>query len=270
MPARRKNVWFWIVVGAVLVFLHAPLLPPLVLSVTATNRLGQSGGAQGFTLRHYLTMWESPILVASFQTSLLIAVVVGVIATLLAVLAAMAVRELRIPRLIVMLMLFPLFVPGISMGLSTAFLFTVVGIPASLASIAIVHVAWALPFAFLIVLTVMATFDPRYLEAAHMSGAGPWRAFRDIEFPMIFPGIFGAAIFSMIISFNETTRTTLVQGAYNTIQTYIWSTFKQVGLTPTLFAVMGLLVTLTFGLVLALALLGLVQARRRARQSAAA
>ena len=53
----------------------------------------------------------------------------------------------------------------------------------------------------------MSTFDPAYLEAARLCGATRWQAFRDIELPLIWPGIFGAAIFSLILSVNETVRT---------------------------------------------------------------
>jgi spermidine/putrescine transport system permease protein len=99
------------------------------------------------------------------------------------------------------------------------------------------------------VLTAMSTFDPVFLEAAHMSGANRWRAFRDIELPLIRPGVTGAATFSLILSFNETVRTSAVQGPLNTVQTYIWSTYKQVGLSPTLYALMTLLILLTLLLV---------------------
>jgi spermidine/putrescine transport system permease protein len=105
-----------------------------------------------------------------------------------------------------------------------------------------------LPFALLVVLTAMSTYDPVLTEAAHMSGAGRWRAFRDIELPLIWPGVSGAATFSFILSFNETIRTALVQGPLNTVQTYIWSTYKQIGLSPTLYALMTLLILLTVGL----------------------
>jgi len=193
------------------------------------------------------------------KISALVALLTGLVTPLLAVLAAMAVRELRIPRLVMMLMLLPLFIPAVSMGLALAFFFRQLGIAPSLLTIALIHVLWALPFAFLIVLTVMATFDPIYLEAAYMQGANRFRAFRDIELPLIWPGVFGAAVFSMILSFNETVRTALVQGRYNTVQTYIWSTYLQVGLSPTLYALMSLLIVVTLILVGALFVL-----RRRA------
>ncbi len=262
---KGSRAVFWVVTVVALAFLYAPLVPPLILSATARYQFGQITDAPAFTLRWYVEMWSNPILVQAFETSVIVAVVVGLATTVLALLAARAVRELRVRRLIIILMLLPLFVPGISMGVATGFFFRELGIPASLLSIVVVHIVWALPFAFLILLTAMATFDPVFLEAAHLSGANRWRAFFDIELPLIYPGVVGAAIFSMIISFNETIRTTMVQGPHNTVQTYIWSTFKQIGLTPTLFALMGLLIVVTFGLVLLLSAMGARQAMREAR-----
>jgi ABC-type spermidine/putrescine transport system permease subunit II len=106
----------------------------------------------------------------------------------------------------------------------------------------------------------MTTFDPVYLEAAWMSGANRLRGFLDIELPLIRPGLLGAATFSLILSFNETVRTSAVQGGRNTVQTYIWATYKQVGLSPTLYALMGLLILLTLILIAAFLVVG---ARRR-------
>jgi ABC-type spermidine/putrescine transport system permease subunit II len=115
---------------------------------------------------------------------------------------------------------------------------------------------WALPFATLVVVIAMTSFDPAYLEAAYMSGANRWRAFLDIELPLIRSGLFGAATFSLILSFNETIRTSMVQGPLNTVQTYIWSTYKQVGLSPALHALMSLLIVVTLALVAALVIAG--------------
>lgn len=255
MKANRLALWLmWAFIAVVLGVLYVPLLPPLLFSIK------DGAGSTGFTFRWFAEMWSNPVLVGSMRVSALIALLTGLITPPLAILAAMAVRELRIPRLLMLLMLLPLFIPAVSMGLAVAFFFRQLGIAPSLLTITLVHVLWALPFAFLTVLTAMATFDPIYLEAAYMQGANRFRAFRDIELPLIWPGVFGAAIFSMILSFNETIRTALVQGRYNTVQTYIWSTYLQVGLSPTLYALMSLLIVLTLILVGVLFVLG----RRRA------
>src|SRR5262249_11229201 len=160
--------------------------------------------------------WRNSLLTGAMATSLEAALIVAVVTPLLALLAAMAIRELRAPRLILLLMLLPLFVPGVSMGLAEAFFFRFLGVAPSLLTIALVQVLWALPFATLIILTAMSVFDPVFIEAAHMSGAGRWRAFLDIELPLIRPGLSGAATFSLILSFNETVRTAIVQGPLNT------------------------------------------------------
>lgn len=245
MGARREAPWWaWLYVAVVLGLLYAPLAPPLLFSL------------EGGDLRWYGEIWQNPVLVGSIQTSLVLALLTALAAPPLALLAAMAVREWRWPRAIVLMILLPLFIPGVSLGLASAFFFRVLGVAPSLWTILVVHVLWALPFAFLIVLTAMATFDPAYLEAAYVLGAGRLRAFLDVELPLIGRGVAGAALFSAILSLNETVRTTLVQGPLNTVQTYIWSTYLQVGLAPTLHALMSLLIGATLVLVLAVLLVG--------------
>lgn len=242
----------WLLIGAVLLILYMPIVPVLVLSI-------RSDAAGEWTLRWYHDLWQTALILRALRTTAVVALIVGVVASVLGLVAALSIRELGIPRLILLAMLLPLFVPGVSMGLASALLFRLIGIPPSLTTIVIVQALWALPYATLIILTVMAAFDPIYLEAAYVAGAGRWQAFRDIEFPLIAPGIYGAASFSLIISINETIRTSVVQGPWNTIPTYIWSTYKQVGLSPVLYALMGLIIVST--IVLALSYLVLTRPR---------
>lgn len=243
-PLGRGAMWAY--AGLVLLFLYLPLVPPVLFSVGAAG-----AGHGGWTLAPYRALWSTPLLPGAVRTTIEVGVIVAVVAPLLGLLAGMAIRELRMPRLILLLVLLPLFVPGVSMGLASAFFFREINVPASLLTVAIVQILWALPFATLVILTVMSTFDPIYLEAAYMSGAGRLRAFLDVEWPAIRPSVIGAASFSLILSFNETIRTSLVQGPVNTMQTYIWATYRQVGLSPALYALMSVLILLTLLLVAA-------------------
>jgi spermidine/putrescine transport system permease protein len=243
MGGDGRHASVWLAIGLVLLILYLPLAPPVFFS------FAPAAGEGGMTLHWYGEMWRNPLLTGAMWTSLEAGLIVAVVTPVLALAAAMAIRELGAARLILLAMLLPLFIPGISMGLATSFFFRIAGLAPSLITIAIVQMLWALPFATLVVLTAMSTFDPVLLEAAHMTGANRWRAFRDIELPLIRPGITGAATFSLILSFNETVRTSAVQGPLNTVQTYIWSTYKQVGLSPTLYALMTLLILLTLLLV---------------------
>jgi spermidine/putrescine transport system permease protein len=239
----------WGGIGAVLFVIYLPLVPPVLFS------FADEPGATA-TLRWYQDLWGSPLLLAATATTLEVGIIVALAATILGVSAAVAVRAVRMPRLLLSVTLLPLFVPGVSMGLATALFFRILGVSPSLLTVVIAQTAWALPFATLIVVTSMSTFDPVYLEAAYMNGAGPLRAFLDVELPLIRAGITGAATFSLILSFNETIRTSIVQGPLNTVQTYIWSTYKQVGLSPALYALMSLLILLTLALAAAFAVAG--------------
>lgn len=237
-------LWTYVVIVLTLLFL--PLLPPLATSVSPT---GRQPDLSAITFKWYADLTANPVLAGSIEISAIVAALTGLITPLLALCATMAVRELRIPRIVLLLLLLPLFIPGVSLGLANAFLFQQFGLPPSLANIVIVHVLWALPFAFLIILTAMSTFDPVYLEAAYVHGAGRLRAFLTVELPLIWPGVMGSATFSVILSFNETVRTSLVQGPFNTVQTYVWSRYLQVGLTPQIYALMSLMIVLTLILI---------------------
>jgi spermidine/putrescine transport system permease protein len=244
-----KQAASWVYISAVLAVLYFPLVPPVLISISPS---GRNPDLSAITFRWYAELPDNPVLTGSITTSIEVAVIVGLATPLLALLGAMAVRELPARRLTLIMLLLPLFIPGISLGLASAFFFNSVGIQPSLWTIGIVNVMWTLPFAFLIILTAMSIFDPVYLEAAYVHGAGRLRAFLNVELPMIWPGILGSATFSVIISFNETVRTALVQGPLNTVQTYIWSRFLQVGLTPPIYALMSIMIILTAALILAI------------------
>jgi spermidine/putrescine transport system permease protein len=238
----------WALIAMVIAFLYAPLVPPAIKSFAVAPGEG--------VFANYAAIFTDQRLMSAARLSILVGVLVALIAPLLAVLAAEAVRVWRIPRMVIAIVLIPLFVPGISMGLATALFFQILGISPSLLTITAVQVIWALPFAFLIVLTGLANFDPVLREAAYMSGANRLQAFFEIELPQIQHAILGAAVFSLILSFNETIRTSVVQGGRNTVQTYLWAQYQQVGLLPNLYALMTILIAATLVLLGVLAVLG--------------
>jgi ABC-type spermidine/putrescine transport system permease subunit II len=244
-----SRILIWLSLAGVLAFLYVPLLPPLLLSI-------QDPATGKATLQNFSTIHSDPTLIGALANSVIIAAIVGVAAPLLGLAAAQAVRSFGMPRAIITVILLPLFIPGVSMGVSTSLFFNLTGIDPSLLTMATVQTLWALPFAFLIIMTVMSGFDTLYLEAAYTCGANRAQAFWEVELPQIASGISGAATFSVILSFNETVRTAVVQGGNNTVQTFIWSRYQQVGLTPNMHALMSIIIAVTLLLILVLVALG--------------
>ena len=171
--SRAAAALIWACLGLVLLFLYGPLVPPAIHSFARA-----AAGTTGL-FDNYAAIFDDARLMRALRTSLVVGVLVALIAPLLALLAAEAVRVWRMPRLIIALMLLPLFVPGISMGLATGLFFQILGFKPSLLTITAVHVLWALPFAFLIILTVMANFDQVYLRGRlHVRRRAPARLSR--------------------------------------------------------------------------------------------
>ncbi len=245
LPDQRSNRRMWLFLLVMLAFLYLPLVPPVINSLSPADPSGW--------FKHYAEITQSSVLMEGIKNTLVLGVITALITPLFALAIAQAIRAWRIPRILLALVFVPLFIPGVSMGVATALFFRVLGVSPSMLTMAVVHILWALPFATLLLLTVMASFDRVYTEAAHMLGASPLRAFFEVELPQIYQGLIGASIFSLILSFNETIRTSLVQGRHNTVQTYIWSKYQQVGLDGTLYAVMTVLIIVTLALVALLA-----------------
>ena len=100
-PSRAAAVLIWAGLGLVLLFLYAPLVPP------ALHSFEGAGAADLF--RNYAAIFDDARLLRALSTSLVVGALVALIAPLLALLAAEAVRVFRTPRLIIAIILLPLF-----------------------------------------------------------------------------------------------------------------------------------------------------------------
>ena len=80
-----------------------------------------------------------------------------------------------------------------------------------------VQAVWALPFGFLVMMSIFNRYDARAEEAARDLGASSVRTFREVTLPLVWTGVFGAGLFGFTLALNEFERTFLVSGAINTL-----------------------------------------------------
>ena len=73
-----------------------------------------------------------------------------------------------------------------------------------------VHVVWAMPFGFLVMLAIFNRYDVAVEEAARDLGASAMQTFTRVTLPIIWGGVFGAALFGFTLSWNEFERTLLI------------------------------------------------------------
>ena len=221
------------------------LLPLLYLIPISLHPQGLSRMPTEPTLKWYWQMFSDERLIAAFTKSVELGILTSLVTTPLAFLGAMGTRKVARRNLVIGAFLLPIFMPGISVGLGLAVYFQFLDVGLSRWTMLVGHVLWAFPFAYIVVLTSLATFDPHLKEAAYDLGADEFRAFFDVEYPHIKPGILGAAIFSFTLSFNEFSRTVLLRGATDTLPTYVWGRFQSIGLDPTIYAVSGLTIVIS-------------------------
>ncbi|MFC7157697.1 ABC transporter permease [Halomarina halobia] len=224
------------------------LLPLLYLLPVSLNPAGLARIPLNPSLRWYTDILNNQALIAALRQSITLGLLTAAVTTPLAFLAAAGTRNVARKSAVIGFFLLPVFMPGTSVGLGLAVYFKLLSVELSRWTMLVAHVLWTFPFAYIIILTSMASFNPHLKEAAYDLGANEIRAFLDIELPHIQPGLLGAAIFSFTLSFNEFSRTVFVRSATDTLPTYIWGRVQNLGLDPTVYAISG--VTIVVSIVL--------------------
>lgn len=119
------------------------------------------------------------------------------------------------------------------------------------------HLIIALPFSIIAISNSLESFDTALEDAALICGASPFEVKWRVTLPAIRLGLFAAAIFSFLASWDEVVVSIFMASpTLQTLPVRIWSTLRQ-DLTPVIAAASSLLV----GLTVILMLLGLVLKR---------
>jgi putative spermidine/putrescine transport system permease protein len=264
------GAWF----GLFLIFLYGPVLVMLVLSLQGPD--GRSTfPARGLISGHwynYLGNDASAALRTAAGVSVTLALVVGLIASALSLSMMMAYRRMgrRTGRAFLYLILLSLMTPGILLSLGMSLWWKLLGLNVSLYPTGLgVQVAWALPFGFLVMLAIFNRYDVAVEEAARDLGASAIQTFSRVTLPIIWGGVFGAALFGFTLSWNEFERTLLVSPT-PTLPLEIYGELVSATLQPNLYA-LGVITTFgTIALVFLMLIIVALLVRRTARAQAAA
>ncbi len=222
-----------------LLFIYGPMFAMFILSFQG-RRGGTSFPMRGFSLYWWNKLLE-PSVVGDMQgamgRSIILALMVMVITALFSTMLAMAFRKtFWFSNVLFYTILTGLMVPGVLLSLGMAILLRQLGLPPAWYSSGLaVHVIWALPFGYLVMMAVFNRFDARLEEAARDMGADEWTVFKEITLPLITPGVVAAGLFGFTLSYDEFARTTLLAGAENTLPLDINASMTQ-RIRPTLFA----------------------------------
>lgn len=247
--------WALIVVTAlVALFLLLPVLFIVALSFGSSQWL--IFPPPSWTTRWYHELFADPRWLAAAWTSAKVAFATMVLSVLLGILASFALVRGRFPGREVLRAFFltPMVLPVIVLAVALYAFFLRIGLNGTFVGFVLAHTVLALPFAVITISNALEGFDASIEDAAVVCGAHPLEAKLRITLPAIKLGIFAAAIFSFLISWDEVVVAIFMASpTLQTLPVRIWGTLRQ-DLTPVIAAASTLLVAFTVALMLLAAL----------------
>ena len=237
-------------------------LPVLILIVFSFNNTRSVAVFTGFSTEWYTALAQNEELLDAARNSLLVGVITTIAATLIGTLTALAMERYRFKLRTTFdaNLYLPIVIPEIVMGIALLlffnqalfpFLQNVFGIKATsgLHTITISHIAFDIPFVYVIVRARLADFDRSLEEAAADLGADEWQTFKRVTLPLLMPGIIGGALMAFTLSLDDYLITAFTKGIREqTMPLYIYSLVRR-GVTPEINALSTALLLGSIGLV---------------------
>jgi spermidine/putrescine transport system permease protein len=245
--------------GVVVAFLYAPLLLMVVFSFNDSTL--QAFPLKALTLKWYAELAGNSGLIAAGQRSLIVAVCVVIISSIVGTAFALVLHYRNLPysRAIELLLTLPLAMPSVVLGIVMVLGTEIVGVPPGLARVVIGQASFIMPITMLLVLTRLRRLDPSLLEASLDLGASRLQSFLLIVLPLIRGAAIGGMLLGLTLSADEVMVTLFLAGPSQTLPIWVFNQMR-FGFTPSVNAVFTLLGLFALSTVL----IGQVIARRRA------
>lgn len=278
------NIWLHRAKWAYLLLVVVTLMSPVFYVMYISFNLNGFGAAQyDFTWKWYGLIFTDRLLIQALRWTMTLAVMTTMIAVPMALLAAKLYKQSEAKVLIVFLMLAPLFVaPDILGSALLVFFKNLNGTFKSLGDLLgtgifdnwfrlgfltalIGLIIFTIPYSFIIILITMGRYRREQTDAARACGANGWQAFWDIEFPQIRAGVFSACAFTVILCFNEYTRTSLLKGGFDTFTTVLVSQMLNEGMSEQSYAMSSFTSYIAIAVIGGLIFYTMIQAESLAR-----
>lgn len=244
MNEGRSTAIWWLIVGATLIFLFAPIVVVVLFSFNAASSTGLPFA--GFSTQWYQAALGDKQFREALFNSVRVALTVGLFTAVVGTSAAFALSRRR-SRLLDAFSSFvtaPLVLPTLFLGIALLSFFTQVGIKPTLFTATIGHAMVTLPFVVIIVNARLMRLDRSFEEAARDLGATPFQTFRLVVFPLVAPALFGAVLIVMAWSFDELVITFFTSGGEPTLPVRIWGMLRR-GIDPSVNAMASIILLTT-------------------------
>ncbi|HEX6116365.1 MAG TPA: ABC transporter permease [Solirubrobacterales bacterium] len=220
----------------------------------------------GFTLDHWQSAFSLPALNEAFVTSLVLAALATLAATILGTMIALALvrHEFLGRRAANFLIVLPLATPEVVIGAALLSMFVYFEFARGFQTLLLAHIMFSISFVVIIVRSRLIGFDRSIEEAARDLGASSFETFRLVTLPLIMPGVLGGALLAFALSLDDFVISNFNSGREETFPLFIFGA-SQRGIPVEVNVIATILFVVTV-----VAMVFVVRQQRRAERLAAA
>ena len=194
--SRFIAVPFWLTFA----FLYLPIVVVVIMSFNASDNLFVW---RGFSLQWYPAVFQDSAILEGLANTLIVAIWVTVLASVLGTLTAVGIHRYTKGALIRAFATAPALLPDLLLAIGLLSLFSILTITLGLHTVILAHTVFAMAFVTAIVLARIASLDPSLEEASRDLGATAVRTFLRVTLPQLAPGIVAGALLSFTLSLDE-------------------------------------------------------------------
>ena len=236
--------------------------PILVLVVYSFNSGSNIALFEGVSWRWYQAAWQNEQVQQAALRSVLLAVTASFFSTILATMAALGTTRTGKYRGITAIYAMinqPLMVPEIVTAVALLIFFAMIKVATGyqgLGYLMIAHTAFCIPFAYLPIRARLENMDLVLESAAADLYATPWRTFKRVTLPLLWPGILAGAMLAFVISLDDVVISEFAKTpGQDTLPTYMLGALRRT-ITPEINAISSVLLAISVIMVTCIFLLG--------------
>jgi len=203
---KRPGIFGRAYIGLILLFLYAPIA---ILVVFSFNDSRSRVVWSGFTFDWYRSLLQNNMIMDAFYTSLSLAFISAIIATIAGVLAAVGFFYMRSKWRTPLMQInnIPMMNADIVTGVSLTLLFITLGsflrFNLGFGTLLIAHVTFSIPYVVMCIMPKLRQLDLNLVDAACDLGCTWMTAFRKVIVPEIMPGVINGLIIAFTLSIDD-------------------------------------------------------------------
>lgn len=226
--------------------------PIFVIILLSLNDSSFSFEFVGFSLRHYIEIFNNDGMTESIVNTLKIAFASTFISTIAGTLIAIGINSLKKKNRIRVMVInnIPVINPDIVTGISLMIVFSVLSFKFNGTTVLLAHVFFSIPFVVLTVLPKLKELDPNLFDAALDLGCNYFQGIYKVILPSIKSGIIAGALIAFTMSIDDFVISYFTTGdGFNNFSIWLYSSIQRNQFPPEAYAYNTLLIVIAISVI---------------------